>query len=182
MFYFEKSSTLKNLFTRKKYVGPLLNSSSLIGEHVYPVFAVLKQSGFKKIRCLPIADVGPNSSSFVYEVKEVAINGITDFEDGDSFAESAEVVVHYHAKLKILSPQEMHSYRRKNYVTVGDHFQSLGFTNIYERKIRDLTTGWLIKDGSVEQVLVCIDGEEQPMVKNQMYEYDTKIIITYHTF
>lgn len=58
----------------------------------------------------------------------------------------------------------------------------MGFSNIYERKIKDLVAGWVIKDGDVEQVLVNMNGSEVPMNKNQLYEFDSEIVITYHTF
>ena len=76
----------------------------------------------------------------------------------------------------------MSYFRKKNYVDVGDQLQGIGFSNVYERKIEDLITGWITKDGSVEQVLVNIDGEELPISKNRFYEFDTKIVITYHTY
>ena len=63
---------------------------------------------------------------------------------------------------------------------VGDELESMGFSNIYERKINDLVTGWIKKNGSVEEVLVEINDKEVPINKNQLYEFDTKIIILYH--
>lgn len=65
---------------------------------------------------------------------------------------------------------------------VGDELESMGLSNIYERKINDLVTDWIKKDGSVEEVLVEINDKEVPINKNQLYEFDTKIIILYHTF
>ncbi|MFR2438277.1 MAG: hypothetical protein ACLS8H_09730 [Ruminococcus sp.] len=53
---------------------------------------------------------------------------------------------------------------------VGDELESMGFSNIYERKINDLVTGWIKKDGSVEEVLVEINDKEVPINKNQPYD------------
>ena len=65
---------------------------------------------------------------------------------------------------------------------VGDELESMGFSNIYERKTNDLVTSWIKKNGSVEELLVEINDKEVPINKNQLYEFDTKIIILYHTF
>ena len=46
---------------------------------------------------------------------------------------------------------------------VGDELESMGFSNIYERKINDLVTGWIKKNGSVEEVLVEINDKEIPI-------------------
>ena len=72
--------------------------------------------------------------------------------------------------------------KNKNYVGVGDQLQNLGFSNIYERKLHDLATGWLTKNGSVEEVLVNIGGEETVIQKKRAYDFDVEIIISYHTF
>lgn len=61
-------------------------------------------------------------------------------------------------------------------------FQDLGFVEIYERQIRDLVIGFIKKDGMVESVLIEEDGEETSIVRGKNYLYDTKIIITYHTY
>lgn len=53
----------------------------------------------------------------------------------------------------------------------------MGFSNIYERKINDLVTGWIKKNGSVEEVLVEINDKEIPINKNQLYEFDDRFTI-----
>ena len=66
-----------------------------------------------------------------------------------------------------------------NYVEAGDRLQELGFTEIYEKPIRDLVTGWVKKDGTVEKVTV---GGSSPFKKNGIFPYDVEIVIEYHTF
>ena len=55
----------------------------------------------------------------------------------------------------------------------------LGYTEIYTEKIADLVTGWIHKDGSIEYVLV--NGKTK-YKKGDMFNYDVKIVIAYHTF
>jgi len=60
--------------------------------------------------------------------------------------------------------------------------REMGFSNIYERKIYDLKMAWLIKDGAVEEILINSGGGERLLEKNIFYEFDSKIVIIYHTY
>lgn len=55
----------------------------------------------------------------------------------------------------------------------------LGYTEINMKKIANLKTGWIHKDGSIEYVLV--NGKSK-YKKGDMFNYDVKIVITHHTF
>ena len=68
-----------------------------------------------------------------------------------------------------------------NYIKAGDRLLELGFTNIYERPIKDLKLGWLVQDGSVEQILIELE-EETLLETGRPYPYDAKLIVCYHTF
>jgi hypothetical protein len=62
---------------------------------------------------------------------------------------------------------------------VGNQLRELGFLNIYMRAIDDLLTGWIVKEDSIEKVLI---GEnEEPMKVNSGYSYDEQIVMCYHT-
>ena len=56
---------------------------------------------------------------------------------------------------------------------------SLGFTEIQTLPIKDLVTGWVTKNGSVENVV--IDGRTY-FKKNMVFKYDVIITVYYHTF
>lgn len=72
-------------------------------------------------------------------------------------------------------------FKNTDHIYVRNCLQNSGFINIYERRIEDLITGWITKDGSVERVLVNA-GYEVPIVKGKSYQYDIKLVICYHTF
>ena len=76
----------------------------------------------------------------------------------------------------------MNQLKNKNYVDVISDMKNMGFSNISERKIKDLITGWLTKDGSIEQVLVKSENIENLIEMNKTYDYDTEFIVVYHTF
>ena len=65
-----------------------------------------------------------------------------------------EIIITYHEKKEITIPFSERSLRNMNYVEAGDRLQELGFTEIYEKPIRDLVTGWVKKDGAVEKVTI----------------------------
>ena len=107
------------------------------------------------------------------------ISGSSFFNSGDQISYDAEIIITYHDKKEITIPFSERSLRKMNYVLAGDKLQELGFTEIYEKPIRDLTTGWVRKDGSVEKTTI---GEVYPFKKNSVFPYDVEITIEYHTF
>jgi hypothetical protein len=67
----------------------------------------------------------------------------------------------------------------QDYQSVEDTFEEKGFTNVKLEKIEDLITGFLTKDGEVEQVSVGGDVDYSP---DKWIAADTEVIISYHTF
>ena len=157
------------------------DSKYFCGEHIYPIISILKQNGFVNIKSVALEDVDNNSRNYIYEVEKISIGGIFDFEYGYAFPHDIEIVIYYHSKRKIKIASMREIIRRKNYNDIGNYLQDLGFSEIYERPIKDLIIGLITKNGSVENILVKED-EEVPMVQGKAYYYDTKIIIRYHTY
>lgn len=67
----------------------------------------------------------------------------------------------------------------ENYEDIKRVFENKGFKNVNTEKIEDLITGWLTKDGEVEEVL--INGTADYEAKKWVPD-DTEVIIRYHTF
>lgn len=67
----------------------------------------------------------------------------------------------------------------KNYAVVVRQFKDAGFTNVGTEKIEDLITGWLTKDGEIEQI--AIEGETD-FKKWDSFRADAKVVVSYHTF
>ena len=156
------------------------NATDFCGEHIYLVISILKQAGFVNIKSIAIEDVDNRTHHYVYEVEKVSIAGDSAFHAGHIVPHNAEVIIHYHSKRRIMMPISERKCRRKNYLEIGEYLQELGFSEVYECKIKDLVFGLLTKDGSVENVFIG-DGET-PIVQGKAYYYDTKIIICYHTY
>ena len=179
---FQKTGFLKKIFSKTKQITVQYDSQNLIGEHIYTVISMLKDNGFKNIKSTPVKDIGRNSDNYIFEVNQVVIYGMSFFKYGDNFLENAEVNITYHIKETIAIPYTLNYFRKKNYLIVCEQLQNMGFSNISMRRISDLVTGWIKKEGSVEQVLVKLNGKETPISKNTPYVFDTEIVITHHTF
>lgn len=69
--------------------------------------------------------------------------------------------------------------KKENYEDVETRLKKTGFENIKLKKEADLVTGWLTKEGEVENV--SIEGITD-FEANDSFEKDAKVIITYHVF
>lgn len=67
----------------------------------------------------------------------------------------------------------------ENYTDVVSTLEKAGFTNIETEVLDDLITGWLTKDGEVEEVK--IDGKTS-FSSDSKFDADAKIVVVYHTF
>lgn len=77
------------------------------------------------------------------------------------------------------TPSGSSSMKGKDYKSVVETFEDKGFTNIKLEKIEDLITGWMTKDGEVEEVSV---GGDFKYSSDKWVNADTEVIIRYHTF
>ena len=181
-FCFEKTQPLWSRIIRKKKILFLNHDSSeLTGEHLFVVFSLLRKEGFAKIKTVRVNDTYENSSTFIYQVDNININGRHEFWAGEGFPEDSEVVITYHQKKELLMPFSERELKRRNYLDVKTELSNLGFTKIITRSVRDLKTGWIIKDGSVDRVFA-VEDKQEPIYRNMMYPYDTPIVIYYHSF
>lgn len=170
---------IQRLFSREPQAKLEIDVQKMIGEHLYLVISILKRNGFTNVKSIPINDVGEDSEYFIFEVEQITIDGSSSHLSGACFTESCEVIINYHAKLEISIPYGARQYKNSNYLEVGDELQQMGFSEIYERPIRDLTTGWIKPDGSIERITIAGNADFK---KNDVFAYDEKIVIEYHTF
>ncbi|WP_368742267.1 DUF4839 domain-containing protein [Enterococcus casseliflavus] len=76
-------------------------------------------------------------------------------------------------------PASAKDLKKENYEDVQLQLEKAGFTNIELKPLEDLITGWLTSDGEVEKVSV--DGITDFSEKD-LFNKDSKVVITYHTF
>ena len=166
------------LFKGKKIAVPG-DYEDLIGRNASYVANTFIESAFSDVKTIPIKDIYKGSVYKVGQVEQIVIGGSSYFRKGDLIPYDTEVIITYHEKKEITLPFSERSLRKMNYVEAGDCLQELGFTEIYEKPIRDLVTGWVKKDGTVEKVTI---GGLNPFKKNSIFPYDVEIVIEYHTF
>lgn len=80
---------------------------------------------------------------------------------------------------EVKTPSGSSVQKGKDYNKVIDEFKSKGFNNIKTEKIEDLITGWMTKDGEVEEVSV---GDNVDYAADEWISADSDVIIKYHTF
>lgn len=143
------------------------------------VLTSLHNNAFNNIKCIPVKDIYSGSHYEVGEVEQIVVNSSQYFACDDMIPYDTEIIITYHEKKEISVPFNSRFCRKKNYAEIGNQLQELGFTNIHERAIRDLATGWIVKDGSIEKIII---GNDKSFKKNAIYVYDIEIVIEYHTF
>lgn len=174
-----KKKRVKAFFFKGKKIEVSHDCEYLIGRNMSFVADSFAEDAFSNVQTIPIKDIYKGSAHKVGQVEQVVINGSSFFRKGDLIPYDAEIIITYHEKKEITIPFSERSLRKMNYVAAGDRFQELGFTEIYEKPICDLVTGWIKKDGMVEKITI---GNVYPFKKNSVFPYDVKITIEYHTF
>lgn len=80
---------------------------------------------------------------------------------------------------KIKAPSDAEDLIGENYKSVISDLKDAGFTTIKTKKVEDLITGWLTKDGDIEKI--SINGISD-FSKGDKFSRKAKISIRYHTF
>ena len=169
----------KAFFFKGKKIAVPYDYEDLIGRNATYVVAAFSESAFSDIKTVPVKDIYKGSIYTAGQVEQIIIGGSSYFRKGDLLPYDAEIIITYHEKKEITLPFTERSLHSMNYIEAGDCLQKLGFTEIYEKPIRDLVTGWIKKDGAVEKVTI---GSVYPFKKNSVFSYDVEITIEYHTF
>jgi DNA-directed RNA polymerase subunit RPC12/RpoP len=174
-----RKARIKAFLFKRKRVKFGYDPQDLLKANYKDVITLLHNNAFNNIKSLPIKDIYTDSPYAIGEVAQVVVNGSQHFTCDDMVPYDAEIIITYHEKKEIALPFNSRFCRKKNRTEIANQFRDLGFTNIYEYAIRDLTTGWLVKDGSIEKITI---GKDESFKKKSVYTYDTKIAIEYHTF
>lgn len=173
-----KKRTKAFLFKGKKITVPC-NYEDLIGRNASFVANIFSRNAFTDVQMIPINDIYKGETHKIGKVERIIVGGSTYFRAGDMIPYDTEIVIMYHEKKEITIPFSERDLRKMNYIEAGDCLQKLGFTEIYEKPIRDLVTAWVKKNGAVEKITI---DKVYPFKKNSVFPYDVKITIEYHTF
>lgn len=158
-------------------------SSSLIGKNYEDVVKQFETCGFTNIVLVETWEtVSYNVSVQDGKVTMISIDGYSSFDQYADFKPDSLVKITYVNYKKKTPPIRVNasaeSYRGENVSVVKAEFEALGF-EVQLEEIKDLTTGLLIKDGTVERVSI---GGNSTFEKGTTFDSDDVVIIAYHTF
>ncbi len=170
---------IRAFLTSRKKVPFGYCTQHLIGDYYMDVQNRLYNQGFKKIHLKSKKDVYINSGFSDGEVESVSINGKTTISSKEMYSYNSDIVITYHEKMEIEIPFSNKKIHKKYFDDIRMQLLDLGFVNISLNPIRDLVTGWIIKNGMIEKVIIKGDTDYQI---GSVFKYDVPIVIEYHTF
>lgn len=155
------------------------NPDELIGLNYMVVEEKLLSRGFDNIEIRKITDLTIKERDRRDIVTDITINNKNDFKDKTKFLPNKKIIIVYHTTMKYSPPITSQDAKKKQYNDIIKKFENAGFKNIKTKKIKDLTTGWITKDGEVEKITI---NSNDSYTELDEYEEDAEVIIEYHTY
>lgn len=170
---------IKSFLFNKKNLMIGVEYNDLINEKYIVVEKWFKDNGFNNICKKALEDIYMTEEDKQWLVDDITINGAKNFKETDMYPYDSTIVISYHSKRKINIPFSAKQVRKKNCEDIISNLKDVGFTNIHRKEIDDLVTGWINKDGSIQNILI---NGNHAFLGNQSYNYDAEIVVEYHTF
>ena len=165
------------IFHRKKIFMNYM-PQELTGNYVM-VLNKLKENGFNNIEVIPLKDIYIDSIYRAGEVDSVTINEESVYAQGDMIPYDAKIKILYHSKRELIFPYSSRFVKKKNCDELLEKLRDIGFTEIELIPIKDLIKGWIVKNNSVEKMLV---NQNENYKKGEIFNFDVPITMFYHTF
>lgn len=174
-----KFKRLWSAIVHKKMIDVNISSSECIGQNYLKVISLFEKSGFSKIQTNILEDLEYHDIERENFVTDVTIDGNSYFEITSQAKYDSQVIITFHKLKRAALPLSYKEAKKTLGWEVVAAFVNAGFVDVRENVIKDLTFGWLKKDGAVESVSVAGDTRYR---MDGSYRIDTPIVITYHTF
>lgn len=155
------------------------SEDDIIGLNYEDAISTIKESGFTNVYAHAEYDLGIEDIKKEYIVTDVSIRGDSSFEDEDKYPYDARVELIYHVVKSIPVPVSAKDGRKMLCDELVSTLEEAGFVNITTEADRDLITGWITKEGSVEEISI---GGDTKFFQNASFRPDVEIVITYHAF
>lgn len=143
------------------------------------IYNKFETAGFFTISGEAINDLLEGEMSDNEKIISVSIDGNENFNKGDLSSSDKTVIIRYHSPNKKNPPISSISISDKNYEDVEKQFKEIGFLNVEVEPIEDLITGWIIKDGQIEEVTI---SDSSSFSTDDLFFADALVKIKYHTF
>ena len=155
------------------------SNDDIIGLNYEDAISTIKESGFTNVYSHAEYDLGIEDIQKEYIVTDVSIRGDSSFEDEDKYPYDARVELIYHVVKSIPIPVSAKDGKKMLCEELVSTLEEAGFVNITTEADCDLITGWITKEGSVEEISI---GGDIKFPQNASYRPDVEIVITYHAF
>lgn len=155
------------------------SEDDIIGLNYEDAISTIKESGFTNVYAHAEYDLGIEDIKKEYIVTDASIRGDSSFEDEDKYPYDARVELIYHVVKSIPIPVSAKDGRKMLCDELVSTLEEAGFVNITTEADRDLITGWITKEGSVEEISI---GGDTKFSQNASFRPDVEIVITYHAF
>ncbi len=136
----------------------------------------LLKIGFRDITFVVIDDLDSNSSMADGTVSEVSINGVSDFNKGDTFEKSSGVVITYHSIPKFKIPISVEECQKLSLSEAKNAITESGFVNVNYEEAYDMDPDTFTGD-FVDELLL---NENSLIDKEAEYVFDIPIRIIRH--
>lgn len=156
-----------------------ISSSDAIGKDYKSVEEQLEEAGFSYVYSYAMYDLDYSDRSKEGTVGKIEVDGKETFSSIAKFDKDDHIEIEYHSLKHEYPPLTSKEAKKQNYNDVVTSFKNAGFGNIKLVQEKDLLTGWVTKDGSVESV--SINGDTKYKTTSS-FRVDTEVTITYHTF
>lgn len=163
----------------QKYINVTVASTEAVGADCDQIVEKLEEAGFTNIYIEPEYDLEIENIEDEGRISGIEINGDNEFDDLSQYPYDARIDIIFHALKNIEVPVSAKTAKKMNFAELEAMLKNAGFVNIRIEKKYDLITGWITKDGTVDEI--SINGDTV-FSENIAYRPDAEIIIVYHTF
>lgn len=163
----------------QKFINVTVASTEAVGADYDQIVEKLEEAGFTNIYIEPEYDLEIENIEDEGKISRIEINGNNEFNDLSQYPYDARIDIIFHALKNIEVPVSAKTAKKMNFAELEAMLKNAGFVNIRIEKKYDLITGWITKDGTVDEI--SINGDTV-FSENVAYRPDAEIIIVYHTF
>ncbi len=156
-----------------------VSSIEVIGQDYKRVEEQLEDAGFSYVVSYQMYDLDYSERNKEGTIGKIEVDGDETFSSLARYDKDVDIVIEYHSLKNEYPPMTSKEAKKQNYNDVVTQFKNAGFGNIKLVQEKDLITGWITKDGSVESV--SINGDVKYKTTSS-FRVDAEITITYHTF
>lgn len=156
-----------------------VSSLEVIGQDYERIEEQLEDTGFSYVVSYQMYDLDYSERNKEGTIGKIEVDGDETFSSSARYDKDVDIVIEYHSLKNEYPPMTSKEAKKQNYNDVVTQFKNAGFGNIKLVQEKDLITGWVTKDGSVESVSINGDAKYKT---TSSFRVDAEITITYHTF